>query len=69
MIKVVEETIESERIPLPFDGFRIVQVTDLHDAVFGEGQSDLVQTIKEQRPDIIALHKLPLFDAEGNVKG
>ncbi|MBR0451264.1 MAG: metallophosphoesterase [Oscillospiraceae bacterium] len=55
MIKAVKTTIESKRIPLSFDGFRIVQVTDLHDAVFGEGQSELLQTIKEQGPDIIAL--------------
>lgn len=55
MIKTVPVTIESERIPLSFDGFRIVQVTDLHDAVFGDGQSELLQKIREQDPDLIAL--------------
>ena len=55
MIKTAEVTIEGKRIPLNFDGFRIVQVTDLHDAVFGEGQSELLEKIKEQKPDIIAL--------------
>ena len=55
MIRTVEKTIESRRLPLSFDGFRIVQVTDLHDAVFGEGQSELIEKIREQEPDLIAL--------------
>ncbi len=55
MIKTVKVTIENREIPLSFDGFRIVHVTDLHDAVFGEGQSELLKLIEEQKPDIIAL--------------
>ena len=55
MIKVTDTTIENKKIPASFDGFRIVHVTDLHDAMFGEGQSELLQKIIDQNPDIIVL--------------
>lgn len=38
---VTEETISSDRIPQAFDGYRIVQISDLHDATFGDKQSKL----------------------------
>jgi len=34
---------------------RIVLITDLHNHIYGPGQSELVQLIREQEPDIIAL--------------
>ena len=46
---------ESERIPESFDGFRITQVTDLHDATFGENQSRLVEKVRATNPDAIFL--------------
>ena len=45
--------ITHEQIPAEFDGFRIVQVADLHNAEFGEKNADLVTMIKESAPDII----------------
>jgi uncharacterized protein len=38
-----------------FDGFRIVQISDLHDKRFGGGQSALIKAIQEARPDMIAI--------------
>lgn len=52
---VTEHTYESEKIPKNFDGFRITQVTDLHDATFGEKQSRLVEKVRATKPDAIFL--------------
>ncbi|MFS0644650.1 metallophosphoesterase [Siminovitchia sp. 179-K 8D1 HS] len=45
--------IYSERIPQPFDGLTIVQLSDLHDATFGEKQTRLVEKVKKAQPDVI----------------
>lgn len=55
LLGTTEYTIESERLPKSFDGFRIVQVSDLHDATFGEGQQRLVEKIREAEPDAVFL--------------
>jgi len=47
--------ISSEKIPLGFSGFKIAQVSDLHNAEFGEGNARLLQTISETTPDIIVI--------------
>lgn len=48
-----EHIITDEKIPESFDGFRIVQVSDLHDAVFGENNERLVKKVSAQQPDVI----------------
>ncbi|MGN7479044.1 metallophosphoesterase [Solibacillus silvestris] len=48
-----EHIHESEKIPANFDGYRITQVTDLHDATFGEDQSRLVEKVRATNPDAI----------------
>lgn len=50
---LTEYTYESEEVPVAFDGFRIVQVSDLHDAQFGEGNDKLVRLVREAQPDVI----------------
>lgn len=50
---VNEHVFESEKVPESFDGLRIVQVSDLHDAVFGNNQEKLVAKVKKTNPDII----------------
>lgn len=52
-VGVTEYTIHSTKIPSQFDSFRIVQISDLHDAKFGERHADLVKKVKELSPDAI----------------
>lgn len=54
-LKLVTYTIENEEIPSEFDGYRIVQVSDLHNAEFGEGNKTLLDMIESANPDIIAI--------------
>ncbi len=53
MIQTTELSVESDQIPAEFDGYRIVQVSDLHNAVFGEGNETLLEKIRESKPDCI----------------
>ncbi|MCJ1907919.1 metallophosphoesterase [Planococcus ruber] len=54
-IQTTEFTIESEKLPEAFDGKKIVQISDLHDAKFGEGQSSLIEKVEAAEPDAIFL--------------
>lgn len=45
----------SSRLPESFDGFKIVQLSDLHGAQFDENNSRLVEKVAALEPDIIAL--------------
>ncbi|NLW52121.1 MAG: metallophosphoesterase [Tissierellia bacterium] len=51
-IDVDTYTIENEKIPKSFDGFRIVQVSDFHNKQWDD---KLINLIKQQSPDIIAV--------------
>ncbi|MCI8501504.1 MAG: metallophosphoesterase [Oscillospiraceae bacterium] len=48
-------TISSSRIPSAFSGFRIAQVSDLHNAEFGEDNAELLRILSENAPDLIAI--------------
>lgn len=48
-------TISSSRIPPGFSDFRIAQVSDLHNAEFGNRNSKLLQIISEAAPDTIVI--------------
>ena len=47
--------IYSPVLPQAFEGFRIAQVSDLHNARFGEGNTKLLSLLKEAAPDIIVI--------------
>lgn len=47
--------IASPRIPPAFDGFTIVQLSDVHGAVFGKDHETLLRKIIDARPDLIAI--------------
>ena len=47
--------ISSNRIPAAFSGFRIAQVSDLHNAEFGENNAELLKLLSESKPDIIVI--------------
>ena len=54
-LEVNSYVIQSNKIPKSFSGFRIVQVSDLHNAEFGEGNEQLLSLIQDQSPDIIVI--------------
>ncbi len=54
-IDVTEYEIRSPDIPEGFDGFRIVQLSDLHLKEFGEENSKLLSLVNEAKPDMIAV--------------
>ena len=54
-LEVNDFEIVSDRIPQGFDGFRIAQVSDLHNARFGEDNVKLIEMLSQTEPDIIVL--------------
>lgn len=54
-IQTTQISISSEKIPASFKGFKIVQVSDLHNAEFGENQSKLLRKVGDVSPDIIVI--------------
>ena len=67
-LEVNEYEIVSDRIPQRFDGFRIAQVSDLHNAEFGEGNSKLIQLLSQTEPDIILLTGDLIDSRQTNIK-
>ena len=54
-LEVNEYEIVSDRIPEAFLGFRIAQVSDLHNAEFGEGNEKLIELLSQTDPDTIVI--------------
>lgn len=55
-IRVNEVVIESDRLPMEFDGYRIVQFSDLHLGNFAESNTlvaRMVDRINELKPDVV----------------
>ena len=50
--KVVAQEITIDKLPNEFDGFKILQISDLHGKSFGENQKDLLKTINSLEYDI-----------------
>lgn len=48
-------TVTTDRLPASFDGFEILQLSDLHNHSFGKQQEHLMQKINKTTPDIIVL--------------
>lgn len=45
----------SPELPIPFDGYRILQLSDLHQKTFGRGNRRLLMRVEEERPDLIVI--------------
>lgn len=54
-LEISNYELSSSKLPASFDGFKIVQLSDLHGAEFGEDGKELVTKVKELEPDIIVL--------------
>ena len=48
-------TVESENLPKVFSGYKIAQVSDLHNKSFGKDNKKLLALLEEAHPDIIVL--------------
>lgn len=48
-------TLTFDRLPAAFDGFTIAQVSDLHNAEFGENNARLLEALRKAAPDIIVI--------------
>lgn len=54
-VRLTNIKITSSDLPAAFDGFTIAQVSDLHNAEFGDDNSVLIEMLKSASPDIIAI--------------
>ncbi len=54
-LQVTQYTISSPRLPEGFAGFRIVQISDLHNTAFGDDNHRLISQIQAAKPDIIVI--------------
>ena len=54
-VEVNEWVVESDKIPDAFDGFRIAQISDLHNGNFGPGNGKVLKLLAETEPDIIVI--------------
>ncbi len=54
-LEVTEYSLSSYKLPEAFDGYRIVQLSDLHAMEFGRGNRRLIEAVADLSPDLIAL--------------
>lgn len=47
--------ITSDRLPASFNGFKIAQISDLHNAELGQDHSEIIRILKEEKPQIIVI--------------
>lgn len=46
---------KNDKIPQPFNGYRILHISDLHDASFGKNQKNILKKVQLLQPDVIFL--------------
>ncbi len=54
-IVITDIKCSNKDIPISFDGFKILHVSDLHNKEFGKNQSGLMKLTKKMQPDIIVI--------------
>lgn len=55
VIDITNYTVESSKLPKSFDGFRILQLSDLHNMSLGKNNSRILKKIEKEKPDIIVM--------------
>lgn len=54
-IGITRYTITSDSLPDSFNGYKIAVVSDVHNAEFGKNNSQLIELIKKEKPEMIAI--------------
>lgn len=54
-LQITHWEVPLERLPAGFDGYRMVVLGDLHTASFGPGNEELLETVREEDPEVILL--------------
>lgn len=54
-IVVTEHAVSSEKLPGSFEGFAIVQLSDIHGRSFGGDNARLIKAVREAEPDVIVI--------------
>lgn len=54
-LEVNTYTVCSDRLPSAFSGFRIAQISDLHNTEFGNENEKLLALLRQSQPDIIVI--------------
>lgn len=54
-LEVSEFIVSSEKLPESFSGYRIAQISDLHNAQFGEENAQLLELLESTDPDCVVL--------------
>lgn len=54
-LQVSRYNVGLKNLPPSMDGLKVVQISDLHNAKFGEKQERLIAEVKLQKPDVIVL--------------
>ncbi len=52
---LTEATIQSNRLPSAFSGYRIAHISDLHNAQYGTDNIQLLDMLRQAQPDMIAI--------------
>jgi len=55
LISITEVKITSSKIPSSFKGYKIIQISDLHNKKYGDNQDVLIKKVKKLNPDIIVI--------------
>ena len=64
-LEIAKYTVKNKKISKEFDGYNIVQISDLHSKSFGKNNEKLLEKIKSLNPDIVVITG-DLVDGENN---
>lgn len=64
-LEIAKYTVKNKKISKDFDGYNIVQISDLHSKSFGKNNEKLLEKIKSLNPDIVVITG-DLVDGENN---
>ena len=54
-VKTTDIIVSSNNLPTEFNNYKIAHISDFHNAEFGEKNSKIIDILKNQNPDIIAV--------------